>query len=234
MQKMSVPMAFAVAAFATLAWPGAAAAQPAAPNLSGSYIAASRSRASCQWSGQTFTVGQGGNRLDTGTASKGDALAKALLSSNTSRSVGAPWNMLGVFLPDSRIQPGRMAPYGASSNGMAGTNAEFRSALLPPDLIHASAGPGQPNRRGIPAARRSKWCYICGAMGEHMRMNGFLAGLTGRRLGVTALVLGIKRFTGGRHRTGRPRRLPLRRRQSRCFRWRTIPATRRRISLPAG
>ena len=81
---------------------GSAKAQPAAsPNLSGTYSCVPEP-SSCQWSGQTFTVAQSGSRLDM-KSDKGD-IAEGLLSSNISLSVGAPWNMLGVILPDNRIQ----------------------------------------------------------------------------------------------------------------------------------
>jgi hypothetical protein len=104
MYKMSAPMALAAlaaVAFQALALPSQASAQPAAPNLSGTYRCQPEPT-SCQWSGQTFTVGQSGNRLDM-KSDKGD-VGQGLLSSNTTLSVGAPWNMLGVILPDSRIQ----------------------------------------------------------------------------------------------------------------------------------
>jgi hypothetical protein len=81
--------------------PGPAAAQPAAPNLSGSYRCQPEPT-SCQWSGQSFTIAQSGTKLDM-KSDKGD-IGQGLLSSNTTLSVGAPWNMLGVILPDQRIQ----------------------------------------------------------------------------------------------------------------------------------
>jgi hypothetical protein len=80
---------------------GRASAQAAAPNLNGTYRCEPEPT-SCQWSGQTFTVGQAGTSLDMKN-DKGD-VAQGLLSSNASLSVGAPWNMLGVILPDNRIQ----------------------------------------------------------------------------------------------------------------------------------
>jgi len=93
--------ALAAVAALTVALPGRALAQPAAPNLSGTYRCAPEP-SSCQWSGQTFTIGQTGTKLDM-KSDKGD-VARGLLSSNKTLSVGAPWNMLGVILPDNRIQ----------------------------------------------------------------------------------------------------------------------------------
>jgi hypothetical protein len=93
--------ALAAIAALTVALPGRAPAQPAAPNLSGNYRCVPEP-SSCQWSGQTFTIGQSGDRLDM-KSDKGD-VAQGILSSNKTLSVGAPWNMLGVILPDNRIQ----------------------------------------------------------------------------------------------------------------------------------
>jgi hypothetical protein len=73
----------------------------AAANLSGTYRCMPEPN-SCQWSGKSFTVAQTGTRLDM-KSDKGD-VAQGLLSGNTTLSVGAPWNMLGVILPDNRIQ----------------------------------------------------------------------------------------------------------------------------------
>jgi hypothetical protein len=104
MQKMSAQSAFAgLAAIAvvTIGSSGLALAQGAAPNLSGTYRCAPEP-SSCQWSGQTFTVAQSGTKLDM-KSDKGD-IGQALLSSNTTLSVGAPWNMLGVIMPDQSIQ----------------------------------------------------------------------------------------------------------------------------------
>jgi hypothetical protein len=80
---------------------GWALAQGAAPSLSGTYRCEPEP-VSCQWSGQTFTVEQSGTRLDMKN-DKGD-VGRGLLSSNTTLSVGAPWNMLGVIEPSNRIQ----------------------------------------------------------------------------------------------------------------------------------
>jgi hypothetical protein len=104
MQKISAPAArltLAAVAFLALAPPDRAPAQPAAPNLSGTYRCQPEP-SSCQWSGQSFTVAQSGTRLDM-KSDKGD-VGQGLLSSNVTLSVGAPWNMLGVVLPDNRIQ----------------------------------------------------------------------------------------------------------------------------------
>ena len=98
--RMTLPMLGAVALLG-LALPGRAPAQPAAPNLSGTYRCQPEP-SSCQWSGQSFTIAQSGTKLDM-KSDKGD-VGQGLLSSNTTLSVGAPWNMLGVILPDNRIQ----------------------------------------------------------------------------------------------------------------------------------
>ena len=76
-------------------------AQGSAPNLSGTWRCAPDT-GSCQASGQTFTVTQSGNNLDVKN-DKGDT-GRAELTSNISLSAGAPWNMLGVVLPNGRIQ----------------------------------------------------------------------------------------------------------------------------------
>jgi hypothetical protein len=96
-------MGTAIAAVALLALASSdrAPAQPAAANLSGSYRCEPEP-SSCQWTGQSFTIAQSGTRLDM-KSDKGD-VAQGLLSSNVTVSVGAPWNMLGVILPDNRIQ----------------------------------------------------------------------------------------------------------------------------------
>jgi hypothetical protein len=96
-----IDTAIAVVALLAPASSGRAAAQPAAVNLSGSYRCEPEP-SSCQWTGQTFTIAQTGTRLDM-KSDKGD-VAQGLLSSVITVSVGAPWNMLGVILPDNRIQ----------------------------------------------------------------------------------------------------------------------------------
>jgi hypothetical protein len=81
---------------------GYAEAQPAAaPNFAGTYRCEPQP-SPCKNSGQTFTVTQSGNVLDL-KSSDGD-VGQAKLTSNTTLSVGGPWNMLGVVEPDSRIQ----------------------------------------------------------------------------------------------------------------------------------
>lgn len=81
---------------------GGANAQPAAaPNFSGTYRCAPEP-SSCKNSGQTFTVTQSGNNLEM-KSSEGD-VGQAKLTSNTTMSVGGPWNMVGVVVPDGRIQ----------------------------------------------------------------------------------------------------------------------------------
>jgi hypothetical protein len=101
--KMSTLSAAAFVAMALLSIVSSdrASAQPAAPKLSGTYRCEPEPT-SCQWSGQTFTVGQTGTKLDM-KSDKGD-VAQGLLSSNVTLSVGAPWNMLGVIEPDNSIQ----------------------------------------------------------------------------------------------------------------------------------
>ena len=104
MQKKSLPAAvgtLTAVALLSVALPGRAPAQGAAPNLSGTYRCQPEP-SSCQWSGQSFTIAQSGTKLDM-KSDKGD-IGQGLLSSNTTLSVGAPWNMLGVILPDQRIQ----------------------------------------------------------------------------------------------------------------------------------
>jgi hypothetical protein len=76
-------------------------AQGSAPNLSGTWRCVP-DPSSCQASGQTFTVTQSGNRLDVKN-DKGDT-GRAELTSNISLGASAPWNMLGVVLPDGSIQ----------------------------------------------------------------------------------------------------------------------------------
>jgi hypothetical protein len=74
----------------------------AAPtSLSGTYRCKPEP-SSCQWSGQTITVVQSGDKLDLKN-DKG-TVARGTTSGNISVSVGAPWNMLGVVLPDNEIQ----------------------------------------------------------------------------------------------------------------------------------
>jgi len=101
MTALTTLTTLAAVTFLTIGLSGQASAQGAAPNLTGSYRCEPEP-SSCQWSGQTFTVGQTGTRLDM-KSDKGD-VAQGLLSSNATLSVGAPWNMLGVILPDNRIQ----------------------------------------------------------------------------------------------------------------------------------
>ena len=76
-----------------------AQAQNAAKNLSGNYRCEPQP-ASCQ-AGQTFSVTQSGNTLEI-KSDKGDQ-GNARLTSDTTMSAGAPWNMLGVVY-DGDIQ----------------------------------------------------------------------------------------------------------------------------------
>lgn len=101
MTALTTSTTLAAVAFLTIGLSGQASAQGAAPNLAGTYRCEPEP-SSCQWSGQTFTVEQTGTRLDM-KSDKGD-VAQGLLSSNATLSVGAPWNMLGVILPDNRVQ----------------------------------------------------------------------------------------------------------------------------------
>jgi hypothetical protein len=99
-QKSSLVLMIAALAAGPLV--GAATAQPAkAPNFSGSYRCAPEP-SSCQTSGQTFTVMQSGDNLAI-KSDNGD-FASGTVTSNISMSVGGPWNMVGVVLPDGRIQ----------------------------------------------------------------------------------------------------------------------------------
>lgn len=81
--------------------PCALLAQGSAPNLSGTWRCVP-DPSSCQSGGQTFTITQSGNEIDLKN-DKGD-IGRAQLSSAISLSVSAPWNMLGVILPDGAIQ----------------------------------------------------------------------------------------------------------------------------------
>jgi hypothetical protein len=81
---------------------GYAEAQPAATaNFAGTYRCEPEP-SSCKDSGQTFTVTQSGNTLDLKSSDGGVGQAK--LTSNTTMSVGGPWNMVGTVVPDGRIQ----------------------------------------------------------------------------------------------------------------------------------
>jgi hypothetical protein len=92
----------AIAALAAGSSVGGATAQPTmAPNFSGTYRCEPEP-SSCKNSGQTFTVSQSANTLEL--KSDDGALGRAKLTSNTTMSVGGPWNMVGVVLPDGRIQ----------------------------------------------------------------------------------------------------------------------------------
>ena len=92
----------AIGMLAATASLGTAKAQPAAvPNFSGTYRCEPEP-VSCQASGQTFTVTQSGDTLEM----KNDKglVGRASVTSNISLSAGGPWNMLGVVVPDGRIQ----------------------------------------------------------------------------------------------------------------------------------
>ena len=96
--RMLLVPAIAIAAVAGLSQ--VEAAQPAAPNLAGSYRC-EPDPSTCMWSGQTFTVTQSGKELDVKNE-KGEA-GKVEVTSNISLAAGPPWNMLGVIAPDSRV-----------------------------------------------------------------------------------------------------------------------------------
>ncbi len=88
----------AVAAFGATATFGSAHAAPAA-NFSGTYRCEPDPR---PCSDQTVTVTQTGAKLEA----KGNSgtVAEANVTSDISLSMGPPWNMLGVVLPDHAIQ----------------------------------------------------------------------------------------------------------------------------------
>jgi len=101
MQQKSA-LVLTVAMLAACPLVGAAKAQPVkVANFSGAYRCAPEP-SSCQTSGQTFTVTQSGDHLDI-KSDNGD-FASGTVTSNISMSVGGPWNMVGVVLPDGRIQ----------------------------------------------------------------------------------------------------------------------------------
>jgi hypothetical protein len=101
MQTTMHALCAAAVALSAVALATPARSQAAAPNLSGTYRCEPEP-VSCQARGQTFTVTQTGATLDL-KSDKGDE-ARGTLTSNISISVGGPWNMLGVILPDKRIQ----------------------------------------------------------------------------------------------------------------------------------
>jgi hypothetical protein len=92
---MSVPLIAAIAAFGAVETHAAAAN----PNLAGTFKCGPDMKV-CQWSGQTFTVTQNGNRLEIKNE-KGDQ-GTAQLTSAISVSAGPPWNMLGVISGDGK------------------------------------------------------------------------------------------------------------------------------------
>lgn len=95
-------LVLAIGMLAAGSFPGNARAQPAAvPNFSGTYRCEPEP-SSCKSSGQTFTVTQAGSILEL--KSDDGAVGQAKLTSNISMSVGGPWNMVGVVVPDGRIQ----------------------------------------------------------------------------------------------------------------------------------
>jgi hypothetical protein len=79
----------------------AGAQSSAVKNVAGTYRCEPEP-VSCQASGQTFTVTQSGTDLEL----KNDQglIGRATMTSNISLSAGGPWNMLGVVVPDGRIQ----------------------------------------------------------------------------------------------------------------------------------
>jgi hypothetical protein len=87
----------AVAGLATLAFLVPAQAQKAMPNLAGTYRCQPEPQR-CDKSGQTFTVTQSGAKLEIKSDNGGSGEAK--MTSATTLSVAAPWNMIGEVLPD--------------------------------------------------------------------------------------------------------------------------------------
>ena len=81
--------------------PNALQAQGSVPSLTGTWHCLPEP-STCQSGGQTFTVTQSGSDLDLKN-DKGDT-GRAQLTSAISLSASAPWNMLGVILPDGAIQ----------------------------------------------------------------------------------------------------------------------------------
>ena len=69
------------------------------PNLAGTFRCAPDMKV-CQWSGQTFTITQNGNKLDIKN-DKGEQ-GTATVTSAISVSAGPPWNMLGVISADGK------------------------------------------------------------------------------------------------------------------------------------
>jgi len=92
---MSVPLIAAIGAFGAVETHAAAAN----PNLAGTFKCGPDMKV-CQWSGQTFTVTQNGNRLEIKNE-KGDQ-GTSQLTSAISVSAGPPWNMLGVISGDGK------------------------------------------------------------------------------------------------------------------------------------
>lgn len=91
----------AVITLAAITIAGRSESQPASPSFNGTYRC-NPEPMPCQAGGQTFTVTQSGNNLDFKN-DRGD-VGRGTVTSNISLGVGAPWNMLGVILPDGRIQ----------------------------------------------------------------------------------------------------------------------------------
>src|SRR5437899_989929 len=98
-EQMSKPMLLllGVSLGTVLSDPRIVAADPALPNLSGTYRCVAETR---QCDSPTFAVSQSGRKLEVkteqGKVGDGD------VTSYLSVSLGPPWNMLGTILPDQR------------------------------------------------------------------------------------------------------------------------------------
>jgi hypothetical protein len=95
----TLPSVLAIIMLAGVSMPGQAYAQDTLPNLSGTYRCEADA-ASCKNSGQTFTLTQSGDKLEVKN-DKGDVGA-GTVTSKISVSLGPPWNILGVILPDNK------------------------------------------------------------------------------------------------------------------------------------
>ena len=73
------------------------AVEPAVPNLSGKYSCVSDTRP-CQSS--TFSISQSGRKLEV--KSEQGPVGEAKVTSPISVSLGPPWNVNGIILPDQR------------------------------------------------------------------------------------------------------------------------------------
>jgi hypothetical protein len=95
----TLPSAVAISVLAAISMPNQAYTQEALPDLSGNYRCEA-DPVSCKNSGQTFTISQSGDKLEVKN-DKGDVGA-GTVTSKISVSLGPPWNILGVILPDNK------------------------------------------------------------------------------------------------------------------------------------